>query len=51
MELEVFGYIPQDEDIAHYDLLGRPLLELTTSPGLAAVHNIVEKRIFAERFS
>ncbi len=51
MELEVFGYIPQDEDIAHYDLLGKPLLELTTSPGLAAVRNIVEKLIFTERFS
>jgi len=51
MGLEVFGYIPQDEDIAHYDLLGKPLMELTTSPGLAAVRNIVEKRIFAERFS
>ena len=49
--LEVFGYIPQDEDIAHYDLLGKPLMELTTSPGLAAVRNIVEKSIFNERFS
>jgi len=51
MGLEVFGYIPQDEDIAHYDLLGKPLMELTTSPGLAAVRTIVEKGIFAERFS
>lgn len=51
MGLEVFGYIPQDENIAHYDLLGKPLMELTTSPGLDAVRNIVEKRIFNERFS
>ena len=51
MGLEVFGFIPQDEEIAHYDLLGKPLMELPTSPGLAAVRNIVEKRIFAERFS
>ncbi|MBA7477816.1 hypothetical protein ES707_13231 [subsurface metagenome] len=51
MELEIFGFIPQDESIAYYDLVGRPLMELTSSPGLAAVRNIVEKRIFNERFS
>lgn len=51
MGLEVFGYIPQDDDIANYDLLGKSLMELTTSPGLAAVRNIVEKRIFTERFN
>jgi CO dehydrogenase maturation factor len=50
MSLEIFGFIPQDETIAHYDLLGKPLMELTTSPGLDAVRNIVEKAIFAERF-
>jgi len=48
--LEVFGYIPQDEKIAYYDLIGRPIIELPASPGLAAVHNIVEKGIFKERF-
>ncbi len=51
MELEVFGYVPQDENIAYYDLVGKPIIELPTSPGLAAVRNIVEKRIFNERFS
>ncbi|MBA7622181.1 hypothetical protein ES703_29553 [subsurface metagenome] len=51
MELEIFGFIPQDESIAYYDLVGRPLMELTSSPGLAAVRNIVEKCIFNERFS
>ncbi len=51
MGLEVFGYIPQDDKIAHYDLVGKPIIELPTSPGLAAVRNMVEKRIFRERFS
>jgi CO dehydrogenase maturation factor len=51
MGLEILGFIPQDENIAHYDLLGKSLMGLTTSPGLDAVHNIVEKVIFAERFS
>ena len=51
MGLEVFGYIPQDEEIAHFDLMGTPLMELTTSPGLAAVRTIIEKHIFAERFN
>ena len=48
--LEVFGYIPQDENIAYYDLIGRPIIELPTSPGLDAVRNMVEKCIFKERF-
>lgn len=51
MGLDVFGYIPQDENIAYYDLVGKPIIELPTSPGLAAVRNIVEKSIFNERFS
>jgi len=51
MGLEVLGYIPQDENIAYYDLVGKPIVELPDSPGLAAVRNIVEKCIFAERFS
>lgn len=50
MSLEVFGYIPQDDTIAYYDLIGRPVIALTTSPGLEAVRNIVEKYIFRERF-
>lgn len=48
--LEVFGYIPHDENIAYHDLLGKPVTELPECPGLAAVRNIVEKSIFRERF-
>jgi CO dehydrogenase maturation factor len=41
--LEVFGYVPQDENIACYDLKGKPILELPpTSPALAAVRDIVQ---------
>jgi CO dehydrogenase maturation factor len=41
--LEVFGYIPQDENIAYHDLAGKPLTELPTdSAGLTAVRRIVE---------
>ena len=48
MGLEVFGYIPQDENITRHDLVGKPLTELpTTSPALAAVRSIVEKCIWA----
>lgn len=44
--VEVFGYIPDDENIANYDLVGKSLLELPcASSGLSAVHNIVEKFI------
>jgi CO dehydrogenase maturation factor len=44
--LEVFGFVPQDDTIAHHDLVGRPLIELpAASPGLQAVREIVEKRI------
>jgi CO dehydrogenase maturation factor len=52
MGVEVFGYIPQDENIAYHDLVGKPIIELSSaSPGLAAVRNIVERCIFQERFS
>jgi len=50
IDLEVFGCIPQDEDIAYYDLLGQPLTQLPASPGIAAIRAIVEKHLFAERF-
>jgi len=44
--VEVFGFIPHDENIAHYDLISKPLLELPrTSPGLIAVHKIVKHLI------
>jgi CO dehydrogenase maturation factor len=47
--LEVFGYIPQDEIIGQYDLVGRPIMELpATSPGLAAVRAIVEGHVLGQ---
>ena len=47
MGLQVFGYIPQDENIAYHDLIGKSILELpATSPGLAAVRNIAANHIF-----
>lgn len=46
MGLNVFGYIPQDENIAYYDLVGKSILELpTTSPALSAVNNVVANHI------
>jgi len=46
--VEVFGFIPQDEQIAYHDLIGKPLTELPPdSPGLSAVREIVEQRILA----
>ncbi|MBM4462601.1 MAG: hypothetical protein FJ012_04570 [Chloroflexi bacterium] len=48
--LPVFGYIPYDENIAYHDLLGKPLTEIPTSPALTAVRDIVQKRLFSERF-
>lgn len=49
--LEVLGYIPQDENIAQQDLIGKPLMELKSSKALEAVREIVEKHIFTERFA
>jgi CO dehydrogenase maturation factor len=47
MGLQVFGYIPQDENIAYLDLVGKSILELpATSSGLAAVHSIMANHIF-----
>ena len=46
MGLEVFGYIPQDKNIAYNDLVGKPITELpTTSPSLAALRDIAENFI------
>lgn len=45
--MDVFGYIPQDENIAYYDLVGKPITELPDdSPGLTAVRTIVDNRVF-----
>ena len=46
MEVEVFGYVPQDENIAYHDLVGKPLTELPPdSPALAIVRGIAQHRI------
>jgi CO dehydrogenase maturation factor len=46
MGLKIFGFVPQDENIAHNDLLGKPILDLAaTSPALAAVREIVMNNI------
>ena len=42
--LEVFGYIPEDENITEYDLVGKPIVDLPdTSPGVEAVREILKK--------
>ena len=51
MDLEVFGYIPADENIAYFDLVGKSILGLSTSPGVTEVRSIMEKHIFSERFN
>jgi CO dehydrogenase maturation factor len=48
--LEVFGYVPHDDTIAYYDLVGKPIRELPDSPGLDAVRSIVRDHLFSERF-
>jgi CO dehydrogenase maturation factor len=46
--LQVFGYIPHDENIAYHDLVGKPITELPAdSPGFSAVRDIVENRILS----
>ncbi|MBM3157544.1 MAG: carbon monoxide dehydrogenase maturation protein [Chloroflexi bacterium] len=46
MGLKVFGFVPQDENVARNDLLGKPILDLAaTSPALAAVREIVMNSI------
>ncbi len=40
--LKIFGYIPQDDEVARYDLVGKPLAELpNSSAALAAVRTVV----------
>src|SRR5512136_1136375 len=44
--LEILGFVPQDDNIAYHDLIGKPILELpATSPGLTSVREIVRKHI------
>jgi CO dehydrogenase maturation factor len=46
MGVEVFGYVPQDENVAYHDLVGKPLTDLSpASPAPAVVRRIVEERI------
>jgi len=46
MGLEVFGYIPQDENIAYHDLVGKPITKLPAeSPAVAALRHIAENFI------
>ena len=46
--LEVFGFIPQDQQIAEYDLVARPIIELPAdSPAQSAVREIVERCVLA----
>ncbi len=48
MGLEVFGYIPQDENIAYHDLVGKPITKLSAeSPGFAALRDIAENFILS----
>jgi CO dehydrogenase maturation factor len=47
--LEVLGFIPQDEQIAYHDLIGKPILELPAdSPGLTSVRDIVGQHILRQ---
>ena len=50
IDIEVLGYIPQDENIAYHDLTGKSLLELPEAPALYAARKIVSEYIFPERF-
>ena len=46
--LEVFGLIPLDENVAEYDLVGKPISELPAdSPGFAAYRAVVADHILA----
>jgi CO dehydrogenase maturation factor len=43
MDLPLWGYIPDDENVSRYDALNRPLLELPAgSPSLSAVSQILK---------
>jgi len=45
--IEILGLVPQDEQVAYFDLVGRPLTELPSdSAGIAAVREIVERQVF-----
>lgn len=48
--IEVMGYVPQDENVAYHDLIGKPILELGNSQALHAVSDIVKSKMFPERY-
>jgi CO dehydrogenase maturation factor len=44
--LEILGFVPQDDNIAYHDLVGKPILELPAdSPGLVSVREIIHRHI------
>lgn len=44
LALEVFGYIPEDENITKYDLEGKPIIDLPAdTPSIQAVREILRK--------
>jgi len=44
MDLKIWAYIPEDENITHYDSLGRPLLDLPEdSPSFLAIPQILRQ--------
>jgi len=44
--LDILGFVPQDDNIAYHDLVGKPILELPAdSPGLASVRDVVRQHI------
>jgi len=43
MGLKIFGFIPEDENIIRYDLIGKPIIDLPdTSPSVIAVREILK---------
>ena len=43
IDLKVFGFIPEDENIVEYNLIGKPIIDLPdTSPSVIAVRKILE---------
>ncbi|OGO01648.1 MAG: carbon monoxide dehydrogenase maturation protein [Chloroflexi bacterium RBG_13_53_26] len=47
--IEVLGFVPHDEAIGQFDLIGRPITELPAgSPGLVAVRAIVEGHVIGQ---
>ena len=44
MSLDILGYVPEDENVSHYDGVAKPLLELpSNSPSVIAVRRILKR--------